>query len=37
MNFNKAGFSIIEDQNGVHYINKSAILSIKPRGKKVGE
>lgn len=34
LDFNNAGFFVVEDQNGIHYINKSAIISIKPQGKR---
>ena len=37
LDFNKAGFFIVEDQNGVHCINKSAIISIKPQENRVGK
>ena len=37
LDINKAGFIIVEDQNGVHYINNSAIISIKSREKQIGE
>ena len=37
LDINKADFILIKDQNGMHYIHKSAIISIKPREKLVVE
>ena len=36
VDFNKAGFIIIESQEGVHYLNSRKIISIKPREKNRG-
>jgi ribosome maturation factor RimP len=33
VDFNKAGFIVLENQEGVHYLNSRKIVSIKPREK----
>ena len=37
MDFNNAGFILIENQEGIHCLNSRKIITIKPQEKTMGE
>ena len=37
MDLNNGGFILIENQDGVHYLNTRKIITIKPQEKTIGE